>query len=444
MITSDFNEGAQHILSAEGEETPLFTSSRFDFFKLRIFGATHLVKRVSRLFNHDAMTLEALRKEFSIGINLDHPGIVRYFKFEDNSIYEEFIDGVTLRQLIDSRDARLSDCQFIHSITRQLLEALDYMHKSGVIHHDIKPDNIMITRIGERIKIIDFGAAVSSLNDSTPGFTAAYAAPEQSDCITDCRSDLYLLGKTLSETSQLKSSRKWRKFIEKSTDENLDMRFQSAEEALLYLFPKGSMNQRILYFGAALSIAGAVGLTLLLTHEDSKDKENINPTVVQVTDTVYLQSDTAIETGLRTSTPNLGLDQAERNEGELAVRQDDKQKASVSQQEKLETSLHKQIESKVTNAYNSRILPVVEHPERYGCQQSSSDQLNIMSQEQDKIIQEVYAWRDKLIKQYPDQKDFITSEISNAITTNSNNMGYLRNVYRQKLESQKKDSANPG
>ena len=139
-------------------------SGRYEFFKVR---------------RHDLITTEALKKEFHIGCNLSHPSIVKYIGMENGAVFEEYVDGLSLREMIDRKDKRLQSPEFIARICRQLLEAVAYLHSCGVIHNDIKPENVMVSRIDNHVKLVDLGCAYTSMWDSTQGYTPAYKAPEQ-------------------------------------------------------------------------------------------------------------------------------------------------------------------------------------------------------------------------------------------------------------------------
>ena len=154
-------------------------SGRYEFFKVRRYGALHFVKRPTPPYRHDFVTTEALKKEFHIGYNLSHPSIVKYIGMENGAVFEEYVDGLSLREMIDRKDKRLQSPEFIARICRQLLEAVAYLHSCGVIHNDIKPENVMASRIDNHVKVVDLGCAYTSMWDSTQSYTPAYKAPEQ-------------------------------------------------------------------------------------------------------------------------------------------------------------------------------------------------------------------------------------------------------------------------
>ncbi|MBS2039523.1 protein kinase [bacterium] len=137
---------------------------------------------------------------------LNHPGIVRTMDFVDDVrpyLVMELINGVSLRRYIrrERPDAfRLLD------ICDELCESLAHAHDRGVVHRDLKPDNIVVTPEG-RVKILDFGLArvripeISHLTRSGSALgTCSYMAPEQAaGKPADERSDLYAIGVILYE-----------------------------------------------------------------------------------------------------------------------------------------------------------------------------------------------------------------------------------------------------
>jgi serine/threonine-protein kinase len=142
-----------------------------------------------------------------MGQRLDHPNIVKVLKPREKSrmyIAMEYVDGRSLRSIIQS-DAPLPDERAL-DIARQVTEAVRYMHAQGVVHRDVKPENILLTPEG-RVKILDFGIALdeSKRRLTWAGISATlgtpdYMAPEQiGGRRGDARTDVYAVGIMLYE-----------------------------------------------------------------------------------------------------------------------------------------------------------------------------------------------------------------------------------------------------
>jgi beta-lactam-binding protein with PASTA domain/tRNA A-37 threonylcarbamoyl transferase component Bud32 len=152
------------------------------------------------------------RREAQSAASLNHPSIVAvYDTGEDNTgmshvpfIVMEFVEGRTIRDLLRD-DRRLLPDRALE-ITDGVLRALDYSHRAGIVHRDIKPGNVMLNRQGE-IKVMDFGIA-RAVADTQATMTqtaqvigtAQYLSPEQARGErVDARSDLYSVGCLLYE-----------------------------------------------------------------------------------------------------------------------------------------------------------------------------------------------------------------------------------------------------
>ncbi|MGD0858718.1 MAG: serine/threonine-protein kinase [Terracidiphilus sp.] len=160
----------------------------------------------------DPVLLERFRREEEIGQELDHPGVVKTFDGEERSrVYMviEWVDGRLLRSILNQK-CRDEGCRMpverALKIALGICDALDYMHKHGVVHRDLKPENIMVDG-DDRVKLIDFGIAMKEdarrltfVNLSTTLGTPDYISPEQvKGQRGDQRSDIYALGVMLYE-----------------------------------------------------------------------------------------------------------------------------------------------------------------------------------------------------------------------------------------------------
>ncbi len=209
-------------------------------FKVRIYGKLHFLKRPHNI--SDTRLQAAFRKEFELGFNLEHPGIVRYVSFDTDKygIFTEWIEGVTLTRFIADNPHYFNNKNNLDRFICQLLDAIQYLHNHSVIHLDLKPDNIMITDIDKSVKIIDLGFAVSDCFDSTPGLTPQFASPEQINHTgnIDCRTDIYAIGRIVEyifAQTDTPPHRRYRKFIYQCTASDPDNRPATASQAQLLL-----------------------------------------------------------------------------------------------------------------------------------------------------------------------------------------------------------------
>lgn len=149
----------------------------------------------------------SLNREVTALMKLRHPNIVHLYDFKNyrNSLggylVMEYVDGMTLAERL-RRDGRFHVDEVVR-IALEVCSALSAAHSAGIVHKDIKPSNILLTRSG-KVKLTDFGIS-SSGDPATEGGkrmgTARYMAPELaiSTESADARSDLYSLGVTIYE-----------------------------------------------------------------------------------------------------------------------------------------------------------------------------------------------------------------------------------------------------
>lgn len=164
------------------------------------------VKVLRQRFAEDPEFLERFQREARAAAKLDHPNIVTVFDVGrdggDHYIVMEFVDGQDLKTLI-RREGRLSVAETL-DIATQIARGVGHAHKAGIIHRDIKPQNVLITHDG-CAKVVDFGIAralsQSGLTDSdTVWGSPVYFAPEQAagDSPTPA-SDVYSIGVVMYE-----------------------------------------------------------------------------------------------------------------------------------------------------------------------------------------------------------------------------------------------------
>ena len=193
-LTPEFSDvwSEPQLVSARGHNA-IYVATRF--------GRKYILKALDEPYRQSTPHVELLRKEFSIGVGLDHPNIVRLLDFWHMDtigwyIQMEYIDGITLDQFLETKPSAATRRRILF----QLLDALSFLHERQVIHRDIKPSNILITRNGSTVKLIDF--EVSDTDDyvtfKQPAGSMDYIAPEQLAGQTiDNRADIYAVGKII-------------------------------------------------------------------------------------------------------------------------------------------------------------------------------------------------------------------------------------------------------
>jgi eukaryotic-like serine/threonine-protein kinase len=163
------------------------------------------IKILNDKYAPDEQFVERFRREAKNAAGLSHPNIVSiYDRGEAEGTYYiamEYLDGRSLKELVVARGPLpIPDAI---SATRQVLAALRFAHRKGVVHRDIKPHNVMADADG-RLKVTDFGIARAGVSQMTEAGsiigTAQYLSPEQArGAPVDQRSDLYSMGVVLYE-----------------------------------------------------------------------------------------------------------------------------------------------------------------------------------------------------------------------------------------------------
>ncbi|HSP17509.1 MAG TPA: serine/threonine-protein kinase [Thermoanaerobaculia bacterium] len=171
---------------------------------------TYALKVLHAAAGGSSWSLKRFRREAEILGRIAHPAVPKIHDFGvvDDSMYllTDFIDGTNLRDVIAGSGA-LPVGEVVR-IGSEVADCLNAAHEHGVVHRDMKPHNVMLTRDGQ-VRLIDFGvardAAVNATAITATGFTVGtpqYMSPEQFNGVrVDARSDIYSLGVVLFEAS---------------------------------------------------------------------------------------------------------------------------------------------------------------------------------------------------------------------------------------------------
>jgi serine/threonine-protein kinase len=161
--------------------------------------------KVLRGDGNDAAQVERLRQEIRAARQITHPNVVRAFDFGEaegaHYLTMEYVPGTTLRELIDARGGL--DLTPALQIAKQVCRGLAAVHKAGIVHGDLKPQNVMVMGNGIA-KLMDFGVARPRARQDPSGLvvsgTPLYMSPEQArSAELDDRSDIYSAGVLMFE-----------------------------------------------------------------------------------------------------------------------------------------------------------------------------------------------------------------------------------------------------
>ena len=285
-------------------ESSQFTNSQFRFdsmeqvesqgatcdaFCVKLYGKLHFLKRLKPQYAADPRYQEAFRKEFETGYRLEHPNLVRYISFDDDGILMEYVDGETLTQRMARQPDYFHSRKNVNKFIHQLLDAVGYLHSHQVLHLDLKPDNILLTHIGDDVKLIDLGCCLTDTFTDTTGRTPAFAAPEQLPAGSeekqgvvakvDVRTDIYAIGKILD---QLPHRHIYNHVIARCTADDMADRYASIDNLKAACFRRTKTLSILLPILLALVVMTSLWLWLKRTSKEESfitTENNIQETI---------------------------------------------------------------------------------------------------------------------------------------------------------------------
>ncbi|MBQ9677929.1 MAG: serine/threonine protein kinase [Prevotella sp.] len=292
-----FNDDAAELLERHG--------ATCDTFRVKLYGKLHFLKRLKAEYANDILFQEAFHKEFETGYRLEHPNLVRYISLSSDGILIEYVDGETLTDCLTNRPqyfTRKNTKKFVS----QLLDVVRYLHAHQVLHLDIKPDNILLTRINDDVKLVDFGCCYTDTFSDTQGHTNGFAAPEQlRGEVVDERTDIYAIGKILA---MLPHAYIYNKVIARCTASNPSDRYQSIDDL------QHDLSHRRWYPYLLLLAIPVVAIALLFYPQQQTAHEEILPVATDTipsvkmpekADTPHITKTSVIETPLAPTKPQV-------------------------------------------------------------------------------------------------------------------------------------------
>lgn len=190
----------------------------FSIYKARR-GSKYVILKT--LTTPDSMAESLLRREYELGAQLSHPSIINTIGFESDTpvgpaIVLEYVNGISLKEYISGNPTTAQR----RSVLKDILSGVEYLHKRGILHNDLKPENIMING-NNTARIIDLGFSESEDNIYSGAFggSAGYSAPEiiSGKGSAGSASDIYSVGKI---TSFIFGGRRYDNLIRKCLNDN--------------------------------------------------------------------------------------------------------------------------------------------------------------------------------------------------------------------------------
>ena len=273
--------------------------STCDCYRVKLYGKFHFMKRLKPELRTDPRYVSAMQKEFETGYRLEHPHLVRYVSKGDDYLLTEFVDGENLRTFTDSHPDYFKSRKNADRFMRQLLDVVGYLHQHQVVHLDLKPDNILITRIGYDVKLTDLGYCYTDTYTDTMGRTDKYAAPEQLNGLSkvDARTDIYAIGKILQT---LPCAHIYNKVIARCTAEDPSKRYQTVDDLSKAI---NTPNYRKWLWLLPLLLMVAIGLYLYWPRTLSVAPSTTTTTISSSKDSVAAKTDTVAPSTLSEPEP---------------------------------------------------------------------------------------------------------------------------------------------
>ena len=175
--------------------------------------------------------LDMIRKEYQLSQQLQHPYIASVYEYAEDTpggpgILMEYSDARSLREFISEKPS----FKLRMKVLDQLLDAVSYFHECGIVHNNLDPKDILVTKRGNNVKIIDFGLSAEDVValGKSGRLDMGYVSPElaANSRKLDRRSDIYSLGKIIDDLF----GGKFGKIVDKCTRKKAGKRFENVDQ----------------------------------------------------------------------------------------------------------------------------------------------------------------------------------------------------------------------
>ena len=277
-----------------------------DAFKVRQ-GVRHVfVKRLKEKYAYSPRHRAALAKEFEIGTSVNHPSLPLYLYATSDYIVMNYIDGSTLHDMTMRNDKWLSSERNIFRLINEILSIIEYLHNRGVVHCDIKPDNIIISKDTHNAVLVDLDKCYTSWLDTTSGSPGLYGVPEYE--VGNPRIDFNGLGEITQTLSHYLQEGKARKIINKFIKAcvKTDATPEQLHEKLAGYTKQNRTTKIIIVTLIFLLIGIAVVAALLFKIQKENIPKQVTPAAQP--DAIYINTDTIVTSSQTEESVNFNAD----------------------------------------------------------------------------------------------------------------------------------------
>ena len=209
-------------------------------YKVRIDGKQYFMKQLRPEFQDELRYRTLFYKEYDIGCSISNSHVAKYEKIceDKNGMYilMEYIYGSTIEEILNSNKVYFANEQNLWRFLLQLLDGIRCFHQLGIAYLDFSPNNIMLTQIGNNVKIIDLGFCFNNAYGHTAGTTKEFAPPEIEHINEiDERSDIYSIGclmQYIQKKSEARYSRHFNSIAARCLKKEKEKRFASTDEMI--------------------------------------------------------------------------------------------------------------------------------------------------------------------------------------------------------------------
>ena len=151
-------------------------------YRVLINGEQFFMKRLRPEYANDPKYRLIIEKEYKIGKQIESLYTPKYISFNNDEkgayILMEYINGASIEEMLNSNPEYFCCKKNLYKLTSQLVQGLELLHNKKILHLDLTPHNIILTHVGNDVKIIDFGFCLTDSYIHTAGTTLGFAAPE--------------------------------------------------------------------------------------------------------------------------------------------------------------------------------------------------------------------------------------------------------------------------